>query len=149
MPDTGRDTNKVPGRATWPSPSIVCSSDSRQKLLIKWRGLGYSAATLEWAKEVPGGAAAVEAFYTREARATCAKTLRGHRDRGLSREEIDSLLPMQFKNGGALRDYQRQGVTWMLYNWHNCRSSLLADEMGLGKTLQTCLIFANCTSATR
>ena len=42
-----------------------------------------------------------------------------------------------YKNGGQLRDYQAEGVAWMLSNYVNKRSSVLADEMGLGKTLQT------------
>lgn len=51
---------------------------------------------------------------------------------------LEASLPSTLANGaGKLRDYQRQGVTWLLFNWHRARSSLLADEMGLGKTLQT------------
>ncbi|CAN0188476.1 unnamed protein product [Ectocarpus sp. 6 AP-2014] len=45
--------------------------------------------------------------------------------------------PPVFRNGGSLRDYQREGVRWMIYNWLQGRGSILADEMGLGKTLQT------------
>lgn len=36
-----------------------------------------------------------------------------------------------------LRPYQRDGVTWLVFNWHQRRNSILADEMGLGKTAQT------------
>lgn len=69
------------------------------------------------------------------------------------------LQQIVFKNGGQLRDYQAEGVAWMLSNYVNSRSSILADgkfsirldffggastnsrrffcaEMGLGKTLQ-------------
>jgi SNF2 family DNA or RNA helicase len=35
-----------------------------------------------------------------------------------------------------LHGYQREGVAWLLANWHASRSSILADEMGLGKTAQ-------------
>ena len=36
-----------------------------------------------------------------------------------------------------LRDYQLEGVNWLLFNWSIDREgSLLADEMGLGKTIQ-------------
>jgi SNF2 family DNA or RNA helicase len=35
-----------------------------------------------------------------------------------------------FHNGGQLRDYQAEGVTWMMSNYINKRSSILADEMG-------------------
>jgi hypothetical protein len=40
-----------------------------------------------------------------------------------------------FPNGGQLRDYQAEGVSWMISNLVNSRSSILADEMGLGKSL--------------
>ena len=38
----------------------------------------------------------------------------------------------EFKCGGKLRDYQAEGVTWLMSNHINQRSSILADEMGLG-----------------
>ena len=46
------------------------------------------------------------------------------------------------ENPGAglrLRNYQLEGVNWLLWNWWNKRSCILADEMGLGKTIQVCL----------
>lgn len=36
-----------------------------------------------------------------------------------------------------LRNYQLEGVNWLLWNWWNKRSCILADEMGLGKTIQS------------
>jgi len=36
-----------------------------------------------------------------------------------------------------LRNYQLEGVNWILWNWWHKRSCILADEMGLGKTIQT------------
>ena len=36
-----------------------------------------------------------------------------------------------------LRDYQIDGVNFMLQMYHRGMSCILADEMGLGKTLQT------------
>jgi len=41
-----------------------------------------------------------------------------------------------YRNGGTLRDYQVEGLTWLLRCWYTKRSSILADEMGLGKTVQ-------------
>lgn len=42
----------------------------------------------------------------------------------------------------ALRDYQAQGLFWMLRNSHAGLGICLADDMGLGKTLQTlCLLY--------
>jgi SWI/SNF-related matrix-associated actin-dependent regulator of chromatin subfamily A member 5 len=38
---------------------------------------------------------------------------------------------------GTLRDYQIEGVNWLLGLFHQCGNGILADEMGLGKTFQT------------
>lgn len=36
-----------------------------------------------------------------------------------------------------LRDYQLDGLNWLVYSWCKQHSVILADEMGLGKTIQT------------
>ena len=36
-----------------------------------------------------------------------------------------------------LRDYQLQGLNWMVHSWSKHNSVILADEMGLGKTIQS------------
>jgi SNF2 family DNA or RNA helicase len=41
------------------------------------------------------------------------------------KELADEVYP----NGGQLRDYQAEGVSWMMANLINQRSSILADEM--------------------
>lgn len=38
---------------------------------------------------------------------------------------------------GRLREYQLEGVNWLLGLFSRCVSGILADEMGLGKTFQT------------
>lgn len=38
---------------------------------------------------------------------------------------------------GTLREYQVQGLNWMIQLYENKLSGILADEMGLGKTLQS------------
>ena len=38
---------------------------------------------------------------------------------------------------GTLRDYQLEGVSWLINLRNNGLHGILADEMGLGKTLQT------------
>ncbi|GMH43565.1 hypothetical protein BSKO_11487 [Bryopsis sp. KO-2023] len=43
---------------------------------------------------------------------------------------------------GDLRDYQLNGVRWMLSLYKNGLNGILADEMGLGKTIQTIGLFA-------
>ena len=49
--------------------------------------------------------------------------------------------------GGTLRDYQLQGVNWMVYAWSRNFNTVLADEMGLGKTIQ-CVAFVGARSPT-
>ncbi|CAK0743308.1 hypothetical protein CVIRNUC_001460 [Coccomyxa viridis] len=38
---------------------------------------------------------------------------------------------------GIMRDYQMQGLNWLIHLYDNGINGILADEMGLGKTLQT------------
>eukprot|EP01027_Heterolobosea_sp_BB2_P013449 GEZU01019409.1.p1 GENE.GEZU01019409.1~~GEZU01019409.1.p1 ORF type:complete len:709 (+),score=260.56 GEZU01019409.1:758-2884(+) len=45
--------------------------------------------------------------------------------------------------GGELRDYQLQGVNWLISLWENGLNGILADEMGLGKTVQTVSLVAH------
>ncbi|EGW31748.1 uncharacterized protein SPAPADRAFT_51729 [Spathaspora passalidarum NRRL Y-27907] len=42
-----------------------------------------------------------------------------------------------YVQGGKLREYQIQGLNWLISLYENRLSGILADEMGLGKTLQT------------
>jgi SWI/SNF-related matrix-associated actin-dependent regulator of chromatin subfamily A member 5 len=39
--------------------------------------------------------------------------------------------------GGTMRDYQIDGLNWLISLYNNGINGILADEMGLGKTLQT------------
>ncbi|RKP38464.1 SNF2 family [Dimargaris cristalligena] len=43
----------------------------------------------------------------------------------------------RYVEGGTMRDYQVQGLNWMISLHNNNINGILADEMGLGKTLQT------------
>lgn len=38
---------------------------------------------------------------------------------------------------GKMRNYQLDGLNWLLSLYENYMNGILADEMGLGKTLQT------------
>jgi SNF2 family DNA or RNA helicase len=42
------------------------------------------------------------------------------------------LANVVYPNGMQLKDYHVYGVSWMMTNYLNGRSSLVADEMGLG-----------------
>ena len=43
---------------------------------------------------------------------------------------------------GKLREYQMQGLNWLIHLYDNGVNGILADEMGLGKTLQTISLLA-------
>lgn len=36
-----------------------------------------------------------------------------------------------------LKNFQLEGLNWLIKCWHERRNCILADEMGLGKTIQT------------
>ncbi|WFD31513.1 hypothetical protein MSPP1_002551 [Malassezia sp. CBS 17886] len=42
-----------------------------------------------------------------------------------------------YVEGGTMKEYQVQGLNWMISLYQNGINGILADEMGLGKTLQT------------
>ncbi|XP_072100919.1 chromodomain-helicase-DNA-binding protein 6 isoform X1 [Mobula birostris] len=46
-------------------------------------------------------------------------------------------LSRPYKADNRLREYQLEGMNWLLFNWYNRKNCILADEMGLGKTIQS------------
>lgn len=46
-------------------------------------------------------------------------------------------LTRPYKADNNLREYQLEGMNWLLFNWYNRKNCILADEMGLGKTIQS------------
>jgi hypothetical protein len=98
--------------STWPLAEEMVKEGSKFKILVKWQGLPYSLATWELAAEVPDPMAVTEAiqmFFKREMQSFTGKSRSGNRDQHKSKEDISNGLPVQFENGGALRDYQ---VCW-------------------------------------
>ncbi|KAF8512943.1 SNF2 family N-terminal domain-containing protein [Hysterangium stoloniferum] len=53
-------------------------------------------------------------------------------------EEQPSLI-----QGGQMKDYQLQGLSYLVWMHENGMNSILGDEMGLGKTLQTLSLLAH------
>ena len=137
------------GEGTNPMAAKILAKLNRNPLkhqvLIKWAGLGYEELSWEyWAdlnrqgrQAAVGATEALEAFVELETRKVAQGSRRGRPNPNKTKAMIADAIPEVYPCGGSLRDYQREGVSWMAYNWHNNRSSLLADEMGLGKTLQT------------
>lgn len=64
------------------------------------------------------------------------------RARVLPGEAKPAFVQPALLTGAKLKDYQLEGVAWMVSLWENGISGILADEMGLGKTIQTIAFIA-------
>ncbi|EGO28787.1 hypothetical protein SERLADRAFT_434683 [Serpula lacrymans var. lacrymans S7.9] len=51
--------------------------------------------------------------------------------------------------GGTMKEYQLQGLAFLVYMHNNGMNCILGDEMGLGKTLQTLSLFAHVRENTK
>ncbi|XP_066579022.1 chromodomain-helicase-DNA-binding protein 8 isoform X2 [Amia ocellicauda] len=99
--------------------------------LVKWCSLPYEDSTWELQEDVDEGK--VEEFKKIQSRQPCLK--RVARPPASSWKKLD--LSREYKGGNTLREYQLEGVNWLLFNWYNRQNCILADEMGLGKTIQS------------
>lgn len=52
-------------------------------------------------------------------------------------------VPSPFLLRGTLREYQHDGLDWLVGLYNNQTNGILADEMGLGKTIQTIALLAH------
>ncbi|KAK3096752.1 hypothetical protein FSP39_002924 [Pinctada imbricata] len=109
--------------------------------LCKWQGLPYSECTWEEGELVSRKFQPLVDEYNARNKSqrtpTSSKYCRALKYR-------PKFVP--FKNqpkfiGGVdnleLRDYQLDGINWLMHAWSKENSAILADEMGLGKTIQT------------
>lgn len=109
---------------------------------IKWRGLPYDECTWEKFETLKlYYSEEIFAFWMREkvSKYTIMKHPEIKEYQKLTRSPIFGIKnPIEDTNGGlTLRDYQLEGVNWLLWNWWHKRQCILADEMGLGKTIQS------------
>ena len=104
-------------------------SEGSREYLVKWRGLGYAAATWEASESLLGNEedeAQIERFRAFSNPEAFERT---EAPRGKP-------VPPTFKNNMALREYQVASFEWMISNYCRDRNVILGDEMGLGKTAQ-------------
>ncbi|XP_059419344.1 chromodomain-helicase-DNA-binding protein 8-like isoform X1 [Carassius carassius] len=109
--------------------------------LVKWCSLPYEDATWELKEDVDG--AKVEEFRKIESRP--ARLKRTPRPAASAWKKLDE--SREYKNGNQLREYQLEGVNWLLFNWYNRQNCILADEMGLGKTIQSIALLSEVFAA--
>jgi SNF2 family DNA or RNA helicase len=135
-------------------------SGTGRQFLIKWCNLSYSHSTYEFERDLlinqidyknqlrdflsrqakPSTASKREAVNRGEEESKRLHSVFGDQtdlsdaDRAAALDEYKQKLRNHvYKNGGQLRDYQAEGVAWMIANFINHRGCILADEMGLGK----------------
>ncbi|XP_075068208.1 chromodomain-helicase-DNA-binding protein 8 isoform X3 [Mixophyes fleayi] len=99
--------------------------------LVKWCSLSYEDSTWELKEDVDDRK--VDEFKIIESRQPNLK--RVARPASTSWKKLE--LSREYRNGNQLREYQLEGVNWLLFNWYNRQNCILADEMGLGKTIQS------------
>ena len=102
--------------------------------LVKWKGLGYDELTWETTADIDNDAEIERYHRYSRLPSNASPTIPRPLPQPKVRAKVDEL---KFENERELREYQKEGVSWMCFNWlQGLRPSLLADEMGLGKTAQ-------------
>uniref|UniRef100_A0A0N4ZU70 Chromodomain-helicase-DNA-binding protein 1 n=1 Tax=Parastrongyloides trichosuri TaxID=131310 RepID=A0A0N4ZU70_PARTI len=109
--------------------------------LIKWCSLSYGECSWESEDLIKKYALKeVEEYHKRMESQNIpnkSSNVMRKRPKFIKQEGMLSFLREPGNTEQELRDYQLEGVNWMLHAWCKGNSSILADEMGLGKTIQT------------
>ncbi|UYI28402.1 chromodomain-helicase-DNA-binding protein [Encephalitozoon cuniculi] len=111
--------------------------DGEKVFLVKWRGQAYELSTFETAESVTK----CEGFEEELKKYRDRKKIRNMRVGIDWRPPRENFIKYEespvFKGGNRLREYQLEGLNWLLNRWYYKQSCIMADEMGLGKTVQS------------
>ncbi|ETE69186.1 Chromodomain-helicase-DNA-binding protein 7, partial [Ophiophagus hannah] len=107
------------------------NGESVTHYLVKWCSLPYEDSTWELKQDIDQ--AKIEEYERLVAREPETERV----ERPPADDWKKSECSREYKNNNKLREYQLEGVNWLLFNWYNTRNCILADEMGLGKTIQS------------
>ena len=98
---------------------------------VKWCGLPYTEGTWEREEDIddPEKIAEYKRFHL----------LPAEKPKPPLQQRLWTQLTRspEYKHQHTLRDFQLQGLNWLVFCWCHGRGSILADEMGLGKTVQS------------
>ncbi|KAK8595957.1 hypothetical protein V6N13_000626 [Hibiscus sabdariffa] len=113
------------------------SGNAMPEYLIKWQGLSYAEATWEKDIDITFAQDAIDEYKAREAAmAMQGKMVDHQRKKGkASLRKLDE--QPEWLMVGKLRDYQLEGLNFLVNSWRTDTNVILADEMGLGKTVQS------------
>lgn len=121
------------------------NADGEKEYYVKWESLPYAEATWEKAELIrKRSPEQIKEFKRREASnrtpSSSSKILRARPKFSPFKEQPDYLKGVL--KDLVLRDYQMDGLNWLVHSWCKENSVILADEMGLGKTIQTICFLA-------
>ncbi|KAL8265748.1 hypothetical protein R6Q59_003092 [Mikania micrantha] len=106
--------------------------------LVKWQGLSYAEATWEKIDDIAFAQASIDEYKAREAALAAVQGKMVDFQRRKSKASLRKLDEQpDWLKGGKLRDYQLEGLNFLVNSWRNDTNVILADEMGLGKTVQS------------
>lgn len=106
--------------------------EGKDFVLVKWKSLPYEEVTWEKIEIIPEDK--VQAYKRRN---TCDPLKLKPKPHPSASDWSKIPEYITFKDNNRLREYQFEGVNWLLYCYYNKQNCILADEMGLGKTVQT------------
>ncbi|XP_076103177.1 chromodomain-helicase-DNA-binding protein 1-like isoform X1 [Mytilus galloprovincialis] len=106
---------------------------------VKWQGLPYSDCTWEDGELLARRfQSIIDEYHARnKSQKTPSKLTKCLKYRPKYQPFKDQPSCIGGVDNLDLRDYQLEGVNWLMHAWSKYNSSILADEMGLGKTIQT------------
>lgn len=114
--------------------------DEEVRYLVKWTGLPYNEASWELWEDIKHDSYEVWRFWQRQKPPLLSEINASHPSIQDYQRLVASPVFGDISEDGSgleLRDYQLEGVNWLLWNWWHKRPCILADEMGLGKTIQS------------
>ncbi|CAE1322927.1 CHD2 [Acanthosepion pharaonis] len=107
--------------------------------LCKWQGLSHADCTWEDGELISDKFKKyVDEYHTRnKSQKIPSKQSKVLKCRPKFQQAKNQSKYMGGVAGLVLRDYQMDGINWLVHAWCKENSCILADEMGLGKTIQT------------
>ncbi|KAE9551126.1 hypothetical protein FO519_005661 [Halicephalobus sp. NKZ332] len=112
---------------------IEVDEDGQEYCLVKWHALQYEEATWERGETVNDDLKKYYHMWNDEIDPPKIKQPPRPGPEFFKPININTL----YKGENQLREYQVEGVNWLLYCYFGRNNCILADEMGLGKTVQT------------
>ncbi|KAJ4845979.1 Protein CHROMATIN REMODELING 5 [Turnera subulata] len=115
--------------------------------LVKWQGLSYAEATWEKDVDIDFAQDAIDEYKAWHVRLPWPYKGKwwipsARKEKvyifAFSKTSLRKLDEQpDWLKGGKLRDYQLEGLNFLVNSWRNDTNVILADEMGLGKTVQS------------